>query len=185
MEPRNIHFIGIGGAGVSAVAAFAKNIGFQISGCDIDLTSQFLDSLKKENVEISAGHSTAHLENVDLVVVSPAVESLDPDNQEILEARKRNIPVLIGEKFLADYILKNKKVIAVSGTHGKSTTTAMIGKILEDAGLDPCVLVGAIVSAWGKNFRLGKGDYLVLEADEYQEKFLLYSPYISVITVVE
>ena len=177
--------MGVGGAGISAVAAFAKYAGFQISGCDIDQTSQFLNSLKKDNVELFTSHNPKHLEDIDLVVVSPAIESLDPNNLEISEARKRNIPVVIGEKFLEDHILKNKKVIAVSGTHGKSTTTAMIGKILEDAAFDPSVLVGAVITDWGRNYRLGQSEYFVLEADEYQEKFLLYSPYISVITAVE
>lgn len=184
-ESKRIHFMGIGGAGVSAVAAFAKNAGFEVSGCDTDPTSLFLNSLKKEQVEIFDHHDPSHLKGVDILVVSPAIESLDPNNVELVHAKKVGIQVEIGEKFLADYILPGKKVIAISGVHGKSTTTAMIGKILEDAFFDPSVLVGAVVSDWDKNYRLGKGDYFVLEADEYQEKFLLYHPFISVITSIE
>ena len=185
MEPKKIHFMGMGGAGVSAVAAFAKNAGYGISGCDIDQTSQFLFPLRKENVALYPNHDPRHLENIDILVVSPAIESLDQNNPEVVEAKQKGIPVIIGEKFLADTILKDKKVIAVAGVHGKSTTTAMVGKILEDASLDPSVLVGAIVADWGRNYRLGKGEYFVLEADEYQEKFLLYHPYLSVVTALE
>lgn len=185
MEPKKVHFVGIGGAGVSAVAAFAKAEGFEITGCDLDQTSQFLDSLKNAGVTIFPEHDPEHLDKIDTLVVSPAIESLDPNNPELTAAKQKNIPVLIGEKFLSNNLLKSKKVIAISGVHGKSTTTAMIGKILEDAGLHPSVMVGAVVSDWGKNYRIGSGEYFVLEADEYQEKFLLYSPYISVVTAIE
>lgn len=185
MESRKVHFMGLGGAGVSAVAAFAKNSGFSISGCDLDQTSLFLEPLRSSGVEVFPDHDPVHLENIDILVISPAIESLDPDNKELVTAKQKGIPVLIGEKFLTENILVGKKVIAVSGVHGKSTTTAMVGKILEDAGLDPNVMVGAIVSDWGKNYRIGKGEYFVIEADEYQEKFLLYQPLISVITAIE
>lgn len=185
METKKVHFMGLGGAGISAVANFAKAAGFEISGCDIDSSSPFLKNLLEEKVPFVSEHKTAHIENIDYLVVSPAIESLDPHNPEVLAARQNNIPVLIGEEFLAKYLIGDKKVIAVSGTHGKSTTTAMIGKILEDSGLDPLVLVGALVTDWGKNFRLGNGKYFVIEADEYQKKFLLYQPYITVITAIE
>lgn len=185
MNPKKIHFMGLGGAGISAVAAFAKNSGFEISGCDIDSNSQFLKPLLKNNVTFFSEHNPDHITESDLLVVSPAIESLDKNNSEVLEAKKRKIPILIGEEFLAKYILGGKKVIAITGTHGKSTTTAMIGKILEESGLDPSVFVGAIVSDWGTNYRIGKGEYFVIEADEYQEKFLLYHPFIEVITAIE
>ncbi len=185
METKRVHFMGIGGAGVSAVAALAKAQGFQVSGCDLDQDSQFLKSLVREGLEFDSGHDKAHIKNADSLVISPAIESLDPDNAELSEARNKGIPVFLGEEFLAKFLLANKKVIAVSGTHGKSTTTAMIAKILEEAGMDPSVLVGAIVTDWKKNYRIGKGEFFVLEADEYKDKFLLYKPYISVITAVE
>ncbi len=177
--------MGIGGAGVSGVAAFAKNAGYEISGCDSDTSSLFLKPLQESQVEIFPNHDPEHLNDIDILVVSPAIESLDPNNPEVGSAKEKNIPVVIGEKFLAENILTGKKIIAVSGVHGKSTTTAMLGKILEDAGLDPSVMVGAIVESWEKNYRLGGGELFVLEADEYQEKFLLYRPFISVITAVE
>ncbi len=185
MEKKKVHFMGLGGAGISAVAAFAKANGYEISGCDIDDTSPFLKSLRENKVQFFSEHNKSHLQDINYLVVSPAIESLDVNNSELIAAKETNIPVLIGEEFLAKYILGNKKVIAISGTHGKSTTTAMIGKILEDADLDPSVLVGAIVKDWGTNFRLGQGEYFVIEADEYQKKFLLYSPYISVVTTIE
>ncbi len=185
MEKKKVHFMGLGGAGISAVASFAKADDFEISGCDIDNSSPFLKSLIANGVPFFSTHDGAHVKNIDYLVVSPAIESLDPNNPEVAAAKEVNIPVLIGEEFLAKFIIGNKKLIAVSGTHGKSTTTAMIGKILEDAGFDPSVLVGAIVTDWGENFRIGNGEYFVIEADEYQKKFLLYHPYISVVTAIE
>lgn len=180
-----VHFMGIGGAGLSAVVNLALAFGYEISGCEIDASSPFLQNLLAKKIPFFPKHDSSHLENIDLLVVSPAIETLDPKNPELISAKEKNLPVLIGEEFLAKYLLSNKKVIAVSGTHGKSTTTSMIGKILEEANFDPSVMVGAIVSDWGKNYRVGSGDYFVLEADEYQEKFLLYHPYISVITAIE
>lgn len=185
MEKRKVHFMGLGGAGISAVAALAEAAGYEISGCDTDQSSPFLKNLLSDGVKFSLNHDKNHLENIDYLVVSPAIESIDPNNQELSAAKNANIPTLFGEEFLAKYLIKDKKVIAVSGTHGKSTTTAMVGKILEESSLDPSVVVGAIVTDWGKNYRIGKGDYFVIEADEYQSKFLLYHPNISIITAVE
>lgn len=182
---KKIHFMGIGGAGVSAVASFARAAGYEISGCDLDQNSQFLNPLVKDNVKLYPEHNSSHLQDIDILVVSPAIESLDSNNEELLTAKAKNLPVMIGEEFLAKYLLTGKKVIAITGTHGKSTTTAMVGKILEEAGLDPNVLVGAIVLDWGKNFRIGQGEYFVIEADEYKEKFLLYHPFVSVVTAIE
>ncbi len=185
MENRALHFMGIGGAGISAVAAFAKNSGYTVSGCDIDKNSPYLPELEKLGIKINIGHSHEHLFGIEQLVVTPAIGNLDPDNQELVSAKERNITISIGEEFLAKNILGNKKVIAVTGTHGKSTTTAMVGWMLEKAGLDPNVLVGAVVTDWKTNYRLGRGDYFVLEADEYLEKFLLYTPQIAVVTAVE
>ena len=182
---KHIHFMGIGGAGVSAVAAFAKEQGYSISGCDLDKGSLFLKPLVQDNVKIFPKHDPDHLDKVDILVVSPAIESLDPNNKEFLTAKEKGLPVFIGEEFLAKYLIQNKKLIAIAGTHGKSTTTAMVGTLLEEFGFDPSVLVGAVVLDWGKNYRVGKGEYFVVEADEFQEKFLLYHPYISVISSIE
>jgi len=177
--------MGIAGAGVSAVAAFAKSEGYEISGCDLDRESQFLEPLIKNKVEVFFEHDPKHLKEIDILVVSPAIASLNPDNKELSFAREKNLPVMIGEEFLAKFLIKDKKILAITGTHGKSTTTAMVGRILEESGFDPSVFVGAVVLDWGRNYRIGKGDFFVLEADEYQEKFLLYKPFISVVTALE
>lgn len=164
-----VHFLGIGGSGASGAAAIAKAQGFVVSGCD-----------KEQN-----GHSPKHLKNIDLLAVTPAVYSLDPQNPELLEAKQKNIPIMTWQKFLGKYLAKDKFVIAVAGTHGKTTTTAMIGKILEDARLDPTVELGAIVPWWKANYRVGKGKYFIVEADEYNDNFLNFKPDIAVVTNIE
>lgn len=184
-QNKKVHFMGIGGAGLSAVAALAEAFGWEISGCDLDSNSPFLESLKRKGLIFYNQHSSSHLENTNLLAISPAIESLNAENEEVRIAREKDIPVLIGEEFLAKYLILDKKVIAIAGTHGKSTTTAMVSQVLTEAGLDPVCLVGAIVNDWGKNYRVGKGGYFIIEADEFQEKFLLYSPFIAVITAVE
>lgn len=182
---KKIHFMGVGGAGISAVCLLSNQAGYEVSGCDLDQDSPFLKQLANKKIDLSFTHQSGHINDIDALVISPAIESLDPDNAELSEARQKNIPVFIGEEFLAKFLLAGKKLIAVSGTHGKSTTTAMIGSIFQQAGLDPTVLVGALVNDWGANVRFGKGDYFILEADEYKEKFLLYQPFIAVITAIE
>jgi len=183
MKNKKIHFMGVGGAGCSAVFAIAWELGYKISGCDSQLGSPYL--YKKLAKFVSAGHSSSHLAGVDLLVYSPAVPAYDPQNEELKVAAERGIESIPWEKFVARELLPNKFVIAVAGTHGKSTVTAMIGTILEKAGLDPTVLVGALVSGWGRNYRVGKSKYFVIEADEYGEKFLNFSADIGVITNIE
>ena len=175
--------MGVGGAGCSAAFAIAKAQGFDVNGCDIETTSPYLD--KKLSNLVKTGHSPGHLVDVSVVVYSPAVVSLDSENEEITEARKKGLEVLSWDRFVAKELLKDRFVIAVAGTHGKGTVTAMIGVILEKAGLDPTCLVGAVVSSWGKNYRIGKSKYFVIEADEYSEKFLNFIPNIAVITNIE
>ncbi|HEY4694964.1 MAG TPA: Mur ligase domain-containing protein [Candidatus Nanoarchaeia archaeon] len=184
-KSRELHFMGIGGAGISAVAAFAHHAGYEVSGCDIDSNSSFLKELVKLGIRIEKSHDLEHINDTETLVVSPAIESLDPNNIELITAKEKKIPIFTGEEFLAQKLVGDKKVIAVTGTHGKSTTTAMVGWVLEKTGLDPSVLVGAVVNDWGTNYRIGKGNYFVIEADEYQEKFLLYQPDVAVVTAVE
>ncbi|OGE37539.1 hypothetical protein A3F00_05115 [Candidatus Daviesbacteria bacterium RIFCSPHIGHO2_12_FULL_37_11] len=139
-----VHFMGIAGSGASAAAAIAKAYGFGVSGCDLSLE----------------GHNPKHLGcdsrscRVDVLAVTPAVFSFDPGNDEVETAKKSGIEVITWQEFVGKYLLKDKFVIAVTGTHGKSTTTAMVAKVLEDAGLDPTVLLGAILPEWGTNFRI-------------------------------
>ncbi|MBI2337893.1 hypothetical protein HYU95_01805 [Candidatus Daviesbacteria bacterium] len=166
-----VHFLGTGGSGISGAAAIAEAQGFEVTGCDLEPNNEFTSVFRKD--QLFTGHNPKHLychpersegslalasrsknDNlVDILAVTPAIFSLDPDNTELLEAKKRGIPVMTWQQFLGEYLTKDKFVIAVCGTHGKTTTTAMIAKLLEDAGLDPTVELGAIVPWWGTNYR--------------------------------
>lgn len=188
---QKIHFLGIGGSGASAVAAIAQANGYEVTGCDKDLESEFLTPFSKK--QLFLGHNPNHLiyhseqsdKFVDMLVVTPAVFSLDPDNKELLRAKENNIPVITWQEFLGKFLAKDKFVIAIAGTHGKSTTTAMCAQILEDAGMDPTVVLGAIVPKWGSNYRVGHSKYLVIEADEFNDNFLNYTPDIAIVTNIE
>ncbi len=180
---RRIHFLGIGGSGASAAAALAKAQGFEITGCDKEPFNEFTKGFKDS--QLFKDHSPTHLENVDILAVTPAIFSLDPHNPELLAAKEKKIPVLTWQQFLGEYLTKDKFVIAVCGTHGKSTTTAMIAKILVDANLDPTVELGAIIPSWKTNYRVGKGQYFVIEADEFNDNFLHFKPDITVVTNIE
>lgn len=178
-----VHFLGIGGSGASAVASIAPGYGFEITGCDKHLDNEFVRNFDPKI--LFEGHSPDHLKDTDILAVTPAVFSLDPENEEIKSAKDRGIEVLTWQEFMGKYLERGKFVIAISGTHGKSTTTAMIGLMLEYAGLDPTVELGAIVPRWGKNFRVGKSKYFVTEADEFNDNFLVSRPDIAVVTSIE
>lgn len=182
---QKVHFLGIGGSGASAAAAVAQSQGFEVSGCDKNPHTEFTTNFDKDL--LLEGHSASHTSsgNIDYLVITPAILSLDPNNEELKAAKEKGIPVLTWQEFTGKYLLKNKFVVAVSGTHGKSTTTALIGLMLERAGLDPTVILGATVLEWQANFRVGKGKYLCLEADEYADNFLNYKPDITVVTNIE
>src|SRR3972149_4689138 len=185
---KKVHFLGIGGSGASAAAAIAQNMGFEVTGCDLDPNNEFTKVFKPD--QLFAGHSSKHLENADILAVTPAIFSLDPQNPELFEAKKKNIPIMTWQQFLGEYLTKGKFVITVCGTHGKTTTTAMIAKMLEDAGLDPTVELGAIVPWWGTNYRLPRQlgvdrHYFVMEADEFNDNFLHLRPDINVVTNIE
>ncbi len=186
-----VHFLGIGGSGASAAAAIAQAQGFEVTGCDLDPHNEFTSIFQPD--QLLTGHSSKHLAcnlsgyrtNVDILAVTPAIFSLDPDNPELLAGKEKNIPILTWQQFLGEYLAKDKFVIAVCGTHGKTTTTAMIAKLLEDAGLDPTVELGAIVPKWKTNYRIGSGKYFVVEADEFNDNFLHLKPDIIVVTNIE
>ena len=186
-----IHFLGIGGSGASAAAAIAQKQGFEVTGCDLLPGNEFTANFSKS--QLLKGHDPKHLEshlrgvrtNIDILAVTPAIFSLDADNPELLEAKKRGIPVLTWQQFVGKYLTKEKFVVAICGTHGKSTTTAMISQLLEDAQLDPTSILGAIVPKWKTNFRVGNSKYFVIEADEYNDNFLPLKPDISVVTNIE
>jgi len=172
-----LHFVGIGGSGISGVAKLAQNSGYEISGCDIEKSTAY-------SKNIFQGHDVNHLKGIDLVVVSPAVFYSEKRIDEVEEARKQK-KLMTWEDFLGNILLKDKKVICIAGTHGKSTTTAMAGKLLIDAGFDPIVVVGANVPEWERNSHFGKGEYAVIEADEFNNNFLNYHPEIAIINNIE
>lgn len=181
---KKVHFMGIGGSGCSGVAAIAQAFSYHVDGCDL-AEGSFTDYLSEKNIPVLKGHDPSHLKDVDLLVISPAITSLDTDNLELQKAKERGMPVMTWQEFTGRELQKDKFVIAVAGTHGKSTTTALIGLMMDKAGLDPTVLVGAEVKEWGRNFRLGKSQYFLIEADEYNNNFLNYQANVGVITVIE
>lgn len=160
--------MGIGGSGMAGVSYLASKMGYEVTGCDLE----------------TSGHDPIHLKNIDLLVVTPAVYFQKIKDPELVEGERRKI-VLTWQEFLGRYLHKGKKVICIAGTHGKSTTTAMVGKLLEDANLDPLVNLGANFKAWNGGARYGKGDYFVTEADEFFDNFLNYRPEIIILNQVE
>ena len=177
---RKIHFIGICGAGMSGIAEVLNNIGYFITGSDI-ANSDSYHRLKKQGIEVKLQHEAKNVEDTDVVVYSSAIPS---DNVELIEARNRRIPVVPRAEMLAE-LMRFRNGIAVAGTHGKTTTTSLIAAILADAGLDPTFVVGGLVKSTNSNARLGNGEYLVAEADESDESFLLLQPVVSVITNID
>ncbi len=183
MKEMKIHFIGIGGIGVSALAQYYLVKGHEVSGSDL-ASSEITEALKKKGAEISIGeHKAENLpKRVNLVIYSPAVQ---PDNPELKEAKKRKINLQTYPQALGE-LTKHYYTIAVSGTHGKSTTTSMLGLLLVKAGLDPTVIVGTKLKEFGNsNCKVGKSKYLVIEADEHFASFLNYWPKIIVLTNIE
>ena len=177
---KSIHFVGIGGIGMSGIAEVLINLGYAVTGSDISETdvTQRLISL---GAKIFSGHQAAHLGEADVVVTSTAVKA---DNPEVLEARRRNIPVIPRAEMLAE-LLKMKFSVAVSGSHGKTTTTSMIATVLASGGLDPTMVIGGKLASIGSNAKLGDGDVIVAEADESDGSFLKLSPSLTVITNVD
>lgn len=159
------------------VAYLARKFGYKVTGCDLESQTAYGKSFFK-------GHDVSHLKDVDLVVATPAIFYQNPNEPELTEAKKKGI-LLTWQEFLGKILLKDKKLICIAGTHGKSTTTAMAGKLLIDAGFDPTVVVGAKVPEWGGNSRFGKGEYAIVEADEFNNNFLNYHPEIAIINNIE
>jgi UDP-N-acetylmuramate--alanine ligase len=178
---RRIHFVGIGGIGMSGIAELLANLGYAVSGSDARRSGVTARLEQAFGVQIFEGHSSAHVDDVDVVVYSSAVRSANP---EIVAARQRGIPVIPRAEMLAE-LMRLRFSIAVAGSHGKTTTTSMIALVLERAGLDPTAVIGGRLSAFGSNARLGRGDYMVAEADESDRSFLLLWPSIAVITNID
>jgi len=177
---RRIHFVGIGGIGMSGIAEVLLNLGYEVSGSDLASsdTTQRLDDL---GAAIHHGHAAANIGPADVVVTSTAVR---PDNPEVVAARERNIPVIPRAEMLAE-LLKMKFSIAVSGSHGKTSTTSMAATILAHGGLDPTMVIGGKLASIGSNARLGDGRVIVAEADESDGSFLKLNPCIAVITNID
>ncbi|CAN5872702.1 UDP-N-acetylmuramate--L-alanine ligase [soil metagenome] len=177
---RKIHFVGIGGIGMSGIAELLANLGYEVSGSD-EKKSETTARLEGLGVRIAAGHSVSNVGAVDVVVTSSAIAA---DNPEVVEARGRHIPVIPRAEMLAE-LMRLRYGIAIAGAHGKTTTTSMVALVLERAGLDPTAVIGGKLSAFGSNARLGRGDYMVVEADESDRSFLKLSPSIAVITNID
>lgn len=177
--------MGILGSGCSAAAVIAKAQGFAVDGCDTSTYSEYRDEVVKAGISVANSHDKSHVRGKDLLVVSPAITHYDQQNEEVVEAKTQGIPMQTWQQFSGEVLQKDKFVVAVCGTHGKSTTTAMTAHILEEAGLDPTVQLGAVYQTWGTNYRVGNSKYYVIEADEYGNNFLHYKPDILVVTNIE
>ncbi|MCB1898745.1 UDP-N-acetylmuramate--L-alanine ligase [Cognatazoarcus halotolerans] len=177
---KHIHFVGIGGAGMSGIAEVLVNLGFQVSGSDLgdNVATRRLRAL---GAVIVKGHDAANIAGADALVTSTAVKN---DNPEVIAARAAHIPVVPRAQMLAE-LMRLKQGIAIAGTHGKTTTTSLVASILAEGGMDPTFVIGGKLNAAGANARLGKGDFLVAEADESDASFLLLNPVISVVTNID
>jgi UDP-N-acetylmuramate--alanine ligase len=181
-RPRRIHFVGIGGAGMSGIAELSQRLGMIVSGCDLT-AAPATQRLKQIGIAIEYGHHPAHLNReLDAVVISSAVKFSNP---EVARAREMKIPVIPRAEMLGELLRMAKLGVAVAGSHGKTTTTALVGLILEEAGLDPTVAVGGNLRNTGSNVRLGGGEFMVAEADESDASFLLLMPTIAVVTNID
>src|SRR6201995_780336 len=176
-KAQRVHFIGIGGIGMSGIAEILLNLGYAVSGSDLRQSS-ITDRLVGLGATVFEGHAAANVVGSGVVVTSSAVNEQNP---EVVEARQSKIPVIPRAEMLAE-LMRLKYGIAVAGMHGKTTTTSMIATVLAAGGLDPTVVVGGRVDAMGANARLGKSQYLIAEADESDRSFLKLSPVLAVVT---
>ena len=179
-QAKRIHFIGVGGIGMSGIAELLVNLGYEVSGSDMQRTD-ITDRLESLGARIAQGHDARHVANADVVVYSSAVRSTNP---EMTAARQRGVAVIPRAGILAE-LMELRQGIAVAGAHGKTTTTSMIALVLDTAGLDPTVVIGGRVGSFGSNAKLGRGKYLVAEADESDRSFLKLSPRFAVITNID
>jgi UDP-N-acetylmuramate--alanine ligase len=177
---QHVHFVGVGGIGMSGIAELLVNVGYRVSGSDAR-RSETTTRLATLGVRVDVGHDARHVEDADVVVVSSAVAA---DNPEVVAARALHIPVIPRAEMLAE-LMRLRVGIAIAGAHGKTTTTSMVALLLERAGLDPTAVIGGRLSAFGSNARLGRGQYMVAEADESDRSFLKLSPTLAVITNID
>src|SRR5882672_7684406 len=177
---QHIHFVGIGGIGMSGIAEILLNLGYKVSGSDVK-RNETMERLEQLGAKIFVGHDATHVEGVHVVVHSSAVAR---DNVEVRTAHQRQIPIIGRAEMLAE-LMRLKYGIAVAGTHGKTTTTSMVGAVLAEGRYDPTIVVGGRVTNLGSNARLGQGEYLVAEADESDGSFLKLAPTIAVVTTID
>src|ERR1700681_1286900 len=181
-RPRRLHFVGVGDAGMSGIAELCQRLGFEVGGCDLH-DSATTARLAALGITIERGHHPSHLRaNLDAVIISSAVKFSNP---EVAAARTLKIPVIARAEMLGELLRMARMGVAVAGTHGKTTTTSLIGLILEEAGFDPTVAIGGNLRARGTNVRLGRGDFMVAEADESDASFLLLLPAVAVVTNID
>ncbi|GLR86156.1 UDP-N-acetylmuramate--L-alanine ligase [Bradyrhizobium iriomotense] len=175
-----IHFVGIGGIGMSGIAEVLVNLGYTVQGSDAS-DNYNLDRLRKKGAKVSVGHKADNVDGAEVVVVSTAIKR---DNPELMAARERRIPVVRRAEMLAE-LMRLKSCVAIAGTHGKTTTTTMVATLLDAGGLDPTVINGGIINAYGSNARLGAGDWMVVEADESDGTFLKLPTDVAIVTNVD
>ncbi|UFW85255.1 UDP-N-acetylmuramate--L-alanine ligase [Bradyrhizobium barranii] len=175
-----IHFVGIGGIGMSGIAEVLVNLGYVVQGSDAS-DNYNLDRLRKAGAKVSVGHKAENVDGAAVVVVSTAIKR---DNPELMVARERRIPVVRRAEMLAE-LMRLKSCVAIAGTHGKTTTTTMVATLLDAGGLDPTVINGGIINAYGSNARLGAGDWMVVEADESDGTFLKLPTDVAIVTNVD
>jgi UDP-N-acetylmuramate--alanine ligase len=177
---RQIHFVGIGGSGMSGIAEVLLNLGYVVSGSDL-AESPMTQRLARLGARIAYGHDAGHVQGADAVVVSSAVR---PDNPEVIAARAQRVPVVPRAVMLAE-LMRLKQGIAIAGTHGKTTTTSLVASVLAAGGLDPTFVIGGRLNSAGVNARLGGGQYIVVEADESDASFLNLTPVVAVVTNID
>jgi UDP-N-acetylmuramate--alanine ligase len=177
---KHIHFVGVGGAGMSGIAEVLRNLGYAVSGSDLS-ASPTLKRLSTLGIHTFVGHDANHIAGADCVVTSTAVQA---DNPEVVAARARKIPIVPRAMMLAE-LMRLKQGIAIAGTHGKTTTTSLVASVLAEGGLDPTFVIGGRLNSAGANAKLGSGDYIVVEADESDASFLNLMPVMAVVTNID
>ena len=177
---RSIHFVGVGGVGMSGIAEILFNLGYVVSGSDLQ-ESPTLSRLRQLGINVLIGHSIGNIISADVLVTSSAI---DPLNPEVLEAKRRGIPVVPRATMLAE-LMRLKQGVAIAGTHGKTTTTSLVASVLAEAGMDPTYVIGGRLQSAGANARLGEGEFIVVEADESDASFLLLQPIMCVVTNID